>query len=251
MDNERMDDERPDEATVLASVQRVEPRVLSELHVARRRRRGLTIGVTVLAGVGLFAGGVAVGAAALPPVANPGVHPGVSVDGQGRVLQNQFAIDCYTSTSGHGGMSEMDDAVEPGQPPSQAELFDERYPTAECDSMLMQSEISNAVSAEVRKLFTRGILKGYITDSAGRVYQFESSGPATASGGPTSMSIEQGPVPVPAGAQVVATIPSPVKFEGPMAVCEVASNWVKVYPRGTRSAAAVCASVGLPVWTGP
>ena len=50
-------------------------------------------------GAGLFAGGVVVGAAALPPTPNPGANPGVTVNSHGQVLSNQFAIDCYTSTS--------------------------------------------------------------------------------------------------------------------------------------------------------
>ena len=100
MNSKDTENERPDDATVLASVQRVEARVLGGIRVDRRRRRGLTIGASILAGVGLFAGGVAVGAAALPPVTNPGANPGVTENGQRVVLANLFAIDCYSSTQG-------------------------------------------------------------------------------------------------------------------------------------------------------
>src|SRR5580698_6520558 len=107
MDSSDAKNEPPDDATVLASVQRVEAHVLGSIHTHRRRRRGLRIGASVVAGLGLFAGGVAVGAAALPPVTNPGANPGVTADGQGNVLPNQFAIDCYSSTSPGASVSEM------------------------------------------------------------------------------------------------------------------------------------------------
>jgi len=251
MDNEQSTpDGRPGDATVLASVHRVEEQVLAGIRVNRRRKRGITIGASVLAGLGLFVGGVAVGAAALPPSSNPGANPGFTLDGHRTLLANQFAIDCYSSTSRTAGLNEMDETVKNGDSPSPGALFDERNPTGVCDTMLSMGLIDAAIGAEVRKLYSQGIHEGYLKDTNGKIYHFEADGPTTASGEPKSLSFDDGTETTVPGITTLATVPSPEKFEGPMAVCEAASNWVKVYPRGTRSAKAVCASVGLPVWSG-
>jgi hypothetical protein len=177
METESVNAERPDEATVLESVQRVEARVLAGIRVHRRHRRGLTIGASILAGLALFGGGVAVGAAALRPDGNSDPRSGISQNDRVGVLAGQFVIDCYSSTSADASVIQWNETIENGPAPSGGVLFNEQNPTAACDSMRSGAQVNSAA-------------------------------------------------------------------------CGAARNWVKVYPRGMRSAKAVCASVGLRVWLG-
>ena len=99
------------------------------------------------------------------------------------------------------------------------------------------------------KLMARGIDDGFISVTGGQVYHFERG--FGANGSRLGISIDDGEETHAYGVVIAAVIPAPALQLAPTAVCEVASNWVKVYPRGTHSAKAVCAAVGLPVWSGP
>jgi hypothetical protein len=246
MENEPRDSERPDDATVLASVQRVEDRVLAGIRIDRKRQRRVRVGVGILAGLGLFAGGVAVGAAALAPIANPGANPGVTEDGRGGVLENEFAIDCYTSKSDTHPSEEDETADSSGALFNANELIDEHDPSGACAAMQSRGDIDQALFHEALKLDAQGIDHGFILVLSDHTYQFERGfGP---NGTRVGWTFDDGIETQAAGVVVTATIPHPTEPDNPTVVCAVASNWVKVYPRGSESAQAVCSSVGLTVW---
>jgi hypothetical protein len=238
--------EPPEDATVFASVQRVEERVLASIRVDRSRQRRVRVGVGALVGLGVFAGGVVVGAAALPPSPNPGENPGVTENAQGHVLTNQFAIDCYTSLT-DTRPSEEDETTSPsGELVNAGELADERDPVGTCATMQSRSDFNQALVTEADALASRGFDHGFIQVIGDHIYHFERGfGP---NGSRSGWSIDDGVETTESGITITATIALPAEPTIRSAVCEVASNWVKVYPLGSLTANALCGSLGLQVW---
>lgn len=246
MNGETPEMEPPDDATILASVHRVESRVIAGIRVDRKRRRRIRVGLSVLVGGGLFAGGMFVGAAAVPPAANPGANPGVTTNSRGQTLPNQFAIDCYTSRS-DTQPSEMDDTgPAPGAPTNLPSQADERNPAAVCEAMQRSGDITEALLTEAKTLAAHGIDHGFIQITGDHVYNFERGfGP---NGTRVGWALDDGSETTAEGITIAATIPLPARPTTATAVCAAASNWVKVYPRGAMSATTLCASLGLSVW---
>jgi hypothetical protein len=206
------------------------------------------VGVGALVGVGLFAVGVLVGAAALPPRPNPGANPGVSENGQGQVLANQFAIDCYTSQSDTRPSEEDETGSSSGALTNVTERADVQDPAGACAAMQSRGAIDQALFSEAVTLAASGVDQGFIQISGDRIYHFERGfGP---NGSRVGWGFDDGVETTAPGIAITATIPLPSEPSTPTAVCEVASNWVKVYPRGSMSAAAFCGSLGLQVWHG-
>ncbi|MEJ1229418.1 MAG: hypothetical protein WDM88_00435 [Galbitalea sp.] len=58
------------------------------------------IGLAILTGAGLFAGDWPWADGRFRRCPTPGANPGVTEDGAGHVLLNDFAIDCYSSATG-------------------------------------------------------------------------------------------------------------------------------------------------------
>ena len=114
--------------------------------------------------------------------------------------------------------------------------------------MQLQANINEALQEEMDALAAKGIDQGFIQITGGHIYHFERGfGP---NGTRVGWSFDDGVETTTPGIVVVGTIPLPAAPTTTTAVCAAASNWVKVYPRGTGSAAALCGSLGLQVWQG-
>jgi hypothetical protein len=233
--------QEPDEASVRASVERVENDVLRGIRTNRVRKRRLTIGFAVLAGAGLLAGGIVVGGAALVPSPNPGANDGVTLDSHGHVLTSLFAVDCYSSISAKTpDFSQTDNRTSVGS------AAVARNPAATCGRMSTEVDTQSALDKEVDALFAAGKTHGYIRVVGGNVWHFERENGPKGTG--VGWSLDDGVETQRKGLAVTATITVPSASEEPMAVCAVASNWTAVYPRGSESAAEVCSGLGYQVW---
>ncbi len=238
----------PDSAVLRASIERVEIEVMHGLRRGRVRRRRRVIGLAILTGAGLFAGGLAVGGWALPPVPNAGANPGVTEDGAGHVLLNDFAIDCYSSATGGDSLMTMGFTAPTDAGSLARENAAKQDPDSICRQMQATTDLTAAMNAEILKLKAEGVTEGFIKVVDGGIYRFAQDAPGQ---GVKGSFWFVGPTPTQSGTArisatiVVAPTPSP-----PVAVCAVAGNWAAVYPLGDQTAQQVCGKLGYDVWNG-
>jgi len=237
----------PDEDAVARSVRRVEAPVMVGIEARRSRERRLRVGMTVLVAAALFAGGIAVGGAALAPSAAraPGRAGGSMPNAQGQVAASDFAVDCYTaSTVGVRWWAEHEDsaATAPGRAEEKSDRAD---PTAICQALQRQADLTTALHREAKLLVTRGMKTGYITVKDNGTWTF--NGSLAADGRLQITTLTKISDTGTALYQIGGTT-SVVSHDRPLVACAVGDNWAAVYPRGHKSAQSVCSSFGHPVW---
>jgi hypothetical protein len=213
--------EPPDESVVRASVERIEVDVLAGIRTNRVRKRRLTVGLAILSGVALFAGGIAVGGAAFAPVRTRG-----------------FSASCFEPDS--NGPSSVRVFF------TKAEASDPRTAISDAEHSCIydrkpQQEMF-AVNEEISKRQAAGDRCGLVKVTGGETWSFMKYGTGWESSDGT-------PVPrLPAGCRTTTISLPPLPPYSPV-VCRVSDSAVSIYPRGTSTAAQVCAKQGYTVWT--
>jgi hypothetical protein len=208
----------PDESSVRESIDRIERTVLEEIRTQNAGKRRLRFGLAALGGVALFAGGVAVGGAALAPVVAGGT-------GSGPV----FTVDCYNSVGGHLSTSVSF---------SVATVYRQvrTSPVGVCVQLGKSSGEEASIERKISQLNARGTVCGYIEVKGGSTVYFDGDGRSTG-----------GELAVRSGCSALFQINA---FSSrPLVACRESSSRVAVYPLGKETAAVVCGHAKLTVWT--
>ena len=231
----------PTEDDVRASVERVADRILprlraSSLHPWRRRI------IATVAGLGLFASGLGVGAAAYGAT----IAPRTSTD-------TSFGISCYTDADS------SEPAVQIGM--DRAELIGD--PVASCDIQRDVQSAANLSDAAGMQYLVTGKAECIVISSPGSPdqYMWKSGQDATsheltpfwvrepAANDPVAYEGSSAkPDGFPATCLPV-TIPAATTPPAAYGACKVDAHHAAVFPLGTRSVQAVCRSHQFTVWT--
>jgi hypothetical protein len=209
---------RPDTTDLRESVERVEGAVLRGIRVQSSRRHRFQIGLAALSGIALFAGGVAVGGAALAPAA------GSSTGGT-----PVFTVDCYSSVGGHRTSSVSFTALT-----VYTDL--KKEPASVCVSLASSSGEVTVLEGTIARLNAKGTLCGLINIHGGNTWYFDGDGRSDDS---QELSVRPG-----CGVLYSANAP----HQRPLTACRVSDDRAVVYPLGKATADVVCHRVGLTVW---
>jgi hypothetical protein len=215
-----MNEQEPDDAVVLASVERVESGVLDGIRTNRVRRRRLAIGLAILSGVALFAGGIAVGGAAFSPSAS-----------------SSFSASCFEPNADTPSVNVFFTNAE--SPDPRAAISDAEH-TCIHDRRPQQEML--AVNQEISRRLATGALCGLVKVTGGETWTFKKDGNGWESSDGTPVAT------LPATCRTT-TISLPALSPYSPVVCRVSDSRVSIYPRGSQTAAQVCSKQGYTVWT--
>lgn len=220
----------PAEATVRASVERVERVVIGRITGGKHRKRLATVAGAFIAGIALFAGGVLVGGATLAPTNDA----------------NALSIACFSSSSATVPASTV-----VWQQPVSADVASQYRaartdPAGVCGQQSMMGAEQDAVDSVLPSLVKLAARCAVVTVGGAHTWYVESQGSAT---DPAGWGILSGTpsTGVPTDCvHVPATMHLPPAT--PTASCAVDANTARVYPLSNSTAAALCASHGLHTW---
>lgn len=223
-----------DAAAVTESIERVQSRVFERLPSVKRRRRVIRALGAGAAALGLFAGGIAVGAAAY---ASPLL----------RSSDNLFFINCYkspTTTSVWTGINYNNNADDPATDSEVAAA--KADPVSPCLTNINRGTVDMAFGFAMSAQYKAGQHCGYLSSpGAASVYftTFTSNG---AIGFQSTNRLPARSLQPNCANIVIPTIK--VLTKNQMGACTVDAIHVNVYVLGNRPLATVCARHGLTIW---
>lgn len=224
--------EIPDLASLQESANRIEGAVLDRIRQNPSKRRK----VSIAAGLGLFAVGVAVGAAAVPHLANPDY--GTTTGPDGRVIPAQLFIACFDSETAKAPVTTLTDGTAAAQ-------RDRANPATFCDTQSRNTALTQALAAEAHRLQIDGQTCGYIQIAGGNKWNWEYD----VTNGALGLSDGQ-PADWPTRCDTTSNLSIPAGTSSSTAVCALADNWAGVYPLATGTPTQLCGRLGYTVWPG-
>lgn len=224
--------EVPDLDILQESANRIEGAVLDRIRRNPRKRRK----VSIAAGLALFAVGTAVGAAAVPYLANPDY--GTTTGPDGRVIPAQLFIACFDSETAKAPVTTLTDGAAAAQ-------LDRASPAAFCGTQSRNTSLTQALAAEVHRLHADGQTCGYIQIVGGNKWNWEYD----ATNGVLGLSDGQ-PADWPTRCETTSNLSIPDQTTTPTAVCSLADNWAGVYPLATGTPTQLCGRLGYTLWPG-
>lgn len=206
-------------------------RIERQERVHKHRRRLLAWGTPAA----IVVTGSVVAAAFFSPVLNPGTGQlGVN----GKQVNAVFALECVSST----------DSTEQQYTDQSLANVAIKDPVATCDQLLTDLRRSDLVNDEAQRLMRTGLTCGTIEVPGERRWQWQT---LETSDGKPAWSVGNGSsLEWPAicdESKVTIGLPTTTDM-GATAICATASNWLSVYSRSTKSAAAVCSLHSQQPW---
>jgi hypothetical protein len=214
----------PDSAVLSESVDRIEHQLVLRIGQHRKRRQRLRITLSLIAGVVLFSGGVAVGGVAFASTAHKAAD---------RSRSALLTVVCHSDSTTNSAASVLQFNVQ--------SVADDvgQDPVATCGTLKSATAENRDVNSGISALRAKGLSCGYIDIQGFSTFYFDGEG----------VTNDVGELAVEPGCDTSVSItPTPVRAD--FVACAASSDRADVYPatEPIQSAKILCASHGEKIW---